>query len=85
MTRCLPLTKKADGTDAKNAPAVIRLCADKLREFIRDPDQNLKYLGLMGLWSLMQSHPRVVAGTRARACVCVFVYVRSYAFSAHCC
>jgi AP-3 complex subunit delta-1 len=66
VTRCLPLTKKADGTDAKNAPAVIRLCTDRLREFIRDPDQNLKYLGLMGLWSLMRSHPRVVAGARVR-------------------
>ena len=72
VTRCLPLTKKADGTDAKNAPAVIRLCTDRLREFIRDPDQNLKYLGLMGLWSLMRSHPRVVAGAccsfRCRNC-----------------
>jgi AP-3 complex subunit delta-1 len=57
-------TKKPDGSDAKNAPAVVRLCTDRLREMIRDPDQNLKYLGLVGLVSLMRSNPRVVAEVR---------------------
>lgn len=44
VTLCLMHTKKADGSDARNAPMVVRLCADKLREFIRDMDQNLKYV-----------------------------------------
>ena len=41
--------------------SVIRLCLDKLRAFIEDPDQNLKYLGLLGLHRLMRKHPRAVA------------------------
>ena len=41
--------------------SVIRLCLEKLRTFIEDPDQNLKYLGLLGLHKLMQKHPSVVA------------------------
>ena len=64
-------TKKADGTDAKNVPAVVRLCTDRLREFVRDPDQNLKYLGLVGLVGLMKSHPRVVAEHRELVLACL--------------
>eukprot|EP01006_Ploeotia_vitrea_P054875 TRINITY_DN67928_c5_g3_i4.p1 TRINITY_DN67928_c5_g3~~TRINITY_DN67928_c5_g3_i4.p1 ORF type:complete len:1320 (+),score=806.53 TRINITY_DN67928_c5_g3_i4:31-3960(+) len=44
--------------------AVIRLCLDNLRSFIEDADQNLKYLGLLGLHKLMQQHPRAVAEHR---------------------
>ncbi len=32
VTRCLPYTKRADGSEAKNVPAVLRLCTDRLRE-----------------------------------------------------
>jgi hypothetical protein len=60
----LQYTKRPDGSDAKNAPAVVRLCTDRLREMVRDPDANLKYLGLVGLTSLMRSNPRVVAEHR---------------------
>ena len=43
-------------------PPRAQLCSEKLRtEFIEHPDQNLKFLGLQGLVSLMRSHPRVVA------------------------
>ncbi len=40
---------------------VIRLCLDKLKTFIEDADQNLKYLGLLGLHKLMRAHPVVVS------------------------
>jgi len=40
---------------------VVRLCLEKLRGFIEDPDQNLKYLGLLGLHKLLQKQPRVVS------------------------
>ena len=40
---------------------MVRLCNDTLRQFIEDPDQNLKYLGLVGLSNLMKSHSKVVA------------------------
>jgi AP-3 complex subunit delta len=71
LTYALQHTKKADGTDAKNVPAVVRLCTDRLREFVRDPDQNLKYLGLSGLVQLMKSHPRVVAEHRELVLQCL--------------
>ena len=71
ITYALQHTKKADGTDAKNAPAVVRLCTDKLREMVRDPDQNLKYLGLIGLMNLMLSNPRVVAEHRDLVLQCL--------------
>jgi hypothetical protein len=71
ITFALQYTKKADGSDAKNAPAVVRLCTDRLREFVRDPDQNLKYLGLVGLVQLMKSNPRVVAEHRELVLQCL--------------
>jgi AP-3 complex subunit delta-1 len=39
---------------------VVRLCLDKLRELVESPDQNLKYLGLLGLHKLINSFPRIV-------------------------
>ena len=60
LTLALPYTKRADGSESRNVPAVVKLCADHLRQFIDDPDQNLKYLGLVGFVNLMRSHPRAV-------------------------
>ena len=54
LTLALPFTKKADGTESRNVPGVVRLCADHLRQFIDDADQNLKYLGLVGFVELMK-------------------------------
>lgn len=61
VTTALLYTKKADGTHPRNVPAVVRLCNDHLRRYIEDPDQNLRYLGLVGLSNLMLSHPYVIA------------------------
>ena len=71
MTRALPYTKRSDGSEARNVPAVVRLCNDQLRNFVNDPDQNLKYLGLVGLVELMRSHPRVVAEHRDLVLSCL--------------
>ncbi|KNC51771.1 garnet [Thecamonas trahens ATCC 50062] len=43
---------------------VIQLCVAKLRAFVEDPDQNLKYLGLLALGNIMVYHPRAVAEHR---------------------
>ncbi len=64
LTEALPFSKREDGTDAKNAPIVIKLCSDHLRKFIEEADQNLKYLGLVGLCNLMKSSPRSVVDHR---------------------
>lgn len=64
ITQALIFTKKEDGSDAKNASEVVQLCSDHLKGFVEDMDQNLKYLGLVGLADLMKSHPRVVIDHR---------------------
>ena len=71
VTLALPYTKREDGSDAKNVPIVVKLCSDNLKQFIEDPDQNLKYLGLVGLVNLMQSHPKAVIDHREHVLKCL--------------
>eukprot|EP00298_Acanthocystis_sp_HF-20_P015458 c21149_g1_i1.p1 GENE.c21149_g1_i1~~c21149_g1_i1.p1 ORF type:complete len:979 (+),score=402.45 c21149_g1_i1:59-2995(+) len=44
--------------------SVVQLGAEKLRSFIEDPDQNLKFLGLVLVQKLMVDHPRLVVEHR---------------------
>mmetsp|Transcript_9875 Transcript_9875/g.28025 ORF Transcript_9875/g.28025 Transcript_9875/m.28025 type:complete len:1289 (-) Transcript_9875:795-4661(-) len=71
VTLSLPYTKRSDGTESKNVPAVVKLCAENLRLFVEDPDQNLKYLGLVGFVQLMKSHPRAVVEHRELVLQCL--------------
>jgi AP-3 complex subunit delta-1 len=71
ITEALPHTRREDGTDSKAAPVVVKLCADYLRGFVVDNDQNLKYLGLVGLVNLMKSHPRSVVEHRELVLRCL--------------
>ena len=64
LTEALPYSRREDGSEAKNASTVIKLCSDHLRKFIEESDQNLKYLGLVGLCNLMKSSPRSVVDHR---------------------
>jgi AP-3 complex subunit delta len=74
-----PLTNIIENTPAKSlmyecvntllsgevtSKSVVQLCLARLTSFIEDNDQNLKYLGLLGLHKLMKQHPRVVAEHR---------------------
>eukprot|EP01102_Stenamoeba_stenopodia_P004321 TRINITY_DN1463_c0_g1_i2.p1 TRINITY_DN1463_c0_g1~~TRINITY_DN1463_c0_g1_i2.p1 ORF type:complete len:635 (-),score=132.59 TRINITY_DN1463_c0_g1_i2:1876-3780(-) len=43
---------------------IIRLCISKLRVFVEDADQNLKYLGLLALHNIMKAHPKAVTEHR---------------------
>ena len=47
-------------------PEIVDLCAQTLRDFVEEKDQNLKYLGLVGFSSLMQSHPKVLSAPTYR-------------------
>eukprot|EP00003_Mantamonas_plastica_P010943 TRINITY_DN204_c0_g1_i9.p1 TRINITY_DN204_c0_g1~~TRINITY_DN204_c0_g1_i9.p1 ORF type:complete len:787 (-),score=371.76 TRINITY_DN204_c0_g1_i9:131-2491(-) len=38
---------------------VMNLCMEKLRMFVEDQDQNLKYLGLVGMGNIMASHAKL--------------------------
>lgn len=42
----------------------MKLCVQKLREFVEHPDSNLKYLGLVALNNLIAIHPKAVAEHR---------------------
>ncbi|KAG2207779.1 hypothetical protein INT46_001970 [Mucor plumbeus] len=41
--------------------ALAATCTNKLRKFLEDPDQNLKYVGLLAMSKLLITHPRLVA------------------------
>lgn len=71
ITQALPYTARPDGSQPKVVPGIVSLCASKLRDFVKDPDQNLKYLGLVGLVNLMRSHPRVVAEHKEMVLQCL--------------
>jgi AP-3 complex subunit delta-1 len=64
LTLALPYARKSDGSQPKAVPGIVDLCAEKLRQFVEELDQNLKYLGLVGFVSLMKSHPNKVVAHR---------------------
>ncbi|KAG1234783.1 hypothetical protein G6F35_001073 [Rhizopus arrhizus] len=41
--------------------ALAATCTNKLRKFLEDPDQNLKYVGLLAMGRLLATHPRLIA------------------------
>eukprot|EP00026_Physarum_polycephalum_P000665 Phypoly_transcript_00666.p1 GENE.Phypoly_transcript_00666~~Phypoly_transcript_00666.p1 ORF type:complete len:1220 (+),score=294.05 Phypoly_transcript_00666:473-3661(+) len=51
--------------------SLIKLCITKLRSFVEDPDQNLKYLGLLALNNIMKIHPKAVAEHRDLILTCL--------------
>lgn len=86
ITKCLPYCRRSDGTMPANVPDIVSLCAETLQSFVREADQNLKYLGLVGFASLMQSHPRALSapGYRPIILACLSdqdVTIRSRALS----
>eukprot|EP00980_Cylindrotheca_fusiformis_P011912 scaffold2830_cov131-Cylindrotheca_fusiformis.AAC.33 len=66
ITLCLPYCRKNDGSMPAVVPEIVDLCAKTLRDFVEEKDQNLKYLGLVGFSSLMQSHPKVLSAPTYR-------------------
>ncbi|KAL3945881.1 MAG: hypothetical protein SGBAC_000032 [Bacillariaceae sp.] len=66
ITLCLPYCRRNDGSMPGLVPEIVDLCAKTLRDFVEEKDQNLKYLGLVGFSSLMQSHPKVLSAPSYR-------------------
>jgi len=61
ITLCLQYVNKGKSSNqTSNIQEVVELCVETLRSFVSDPDQNLKYLGLVGFGSLLQSQPNVL-------------------------
>ena len=42
----------------------MQLCVNKLRIFVEDSDQNLKYLGLLALGEIVKEHPKLIQPLR---------------------
>ena len=38
----------------------VQLCVSKLRLFVEDADQNLKYLGLLAMSKILQCQPKAI-------------------------
>ncbi|KAG2224867.1 hypothetical protein INT45_008049 [Circinella minor] len=41
--------------------ALAATCVNKLRRFLEDPDQNLKYVGLLAMSRLLSTHPKLIS------------------------
>ncbi|KAJ3105592.1 AP-3 complex subunit delta-1 [Phlyctochytrium planicorne] len=65
------IAAEKDGVDDANDSALARLCVSKLKLFIEDADQNLKYLGLHALCKLLPLRPRVVTEHREIVLECL--------------
>ncbi|CAG8435804.1 5990_t:CDS:10 [Ambispora gerdemannii] len=57
--------------NASNSDALAAMCVNKLRTFLEDPDQNLKYIGLLALSKILPTHPRLVAEHRDIILKCI--------------
>lgn len=52
-------------------PEAVELCAKRLGEFMDDPDQNLKYLGLLSMRKLIQANPEIALEHRDNVLDCL--------------
>ncbi|KAF9153748.1 AP-3 complex subunit delta [Linnemannia schmuckeri] len=55
------LATTGSGSNAESANMLAATCVTKLRTFLEDPDQNLKYIGLLALTKILPTHPHLVA------------------------
>ena len=51
--------------------SIVQLSMEKLKGFVEDEDQNLKYLGLLAMGNFMKVHPRVVAEHKSMILKCL--------------
>lgn len=67
----LPHVRKSDGSNDKNIQDIVVLCSTKLRAFVQETDQNLKYLGLVGFSNLMSFSKSAVTEERGLVLQCL--------------
>ncbi|CAG8666709.1 14615_t:CDS:10 [Cetraspora pellucida] len=58
-------------TSGGNSDALAAMCVNKLRIFLEDPDQNLKYVGLLALSKILPTYPKLVAENRDIILKCI--------------
>ena len=71
VTKALVHVVIQDDDIRKRVEQIVALCAAKLKEFIRDTDQNLKYLGLVGFVELTKSYPYVAQEHKDLVLLCL--------------
>ncbi|ORZ17574.1 adaptin N terminal region-domain-containing protein [Lobosporangium transversale] len=54
------LVTSGSGSNVESANTLAATCVSKLRTFLEDPDQNLKYIGLLALTKILPTHPHLV-------------------------
>ncbi|KAG0213882.1 AP-3 complex subunit delta [Mortierella sp. GBA30] len=54
------LATSGSGSNAESANTLAATCVTKLRTFLEDPDQNLKYISLLALTKILPTHPHLV-------------------------
>ena len=54
----------AVASNSKPDSSVMALAVERLKEFVTDPDQNLKYLGLQGLNQVMKNSPQLLSNSK---------------------
>ncbi|RHZ80658.1 hypothetical protein Glove_134g191 [Diversispora epigaea] len=54
-----------------NSDSLAAMCVNKLRIFLEDPDQNLKYVGLLALSKILPTHPKLVSEHRDIILKCI--------------
>ena len=67
----LPYVRKSDGSNDQNIQEIVTLCSSKLRAFVQETDQNLKYLGLVGFSQLMAFSKSAVTEERGLVLQCL--------------
>ncbi|CAG8595860.1 3010_t:CDS:10 [Gigaspora margarita] len=58
-------------TSGGNSDALAAMCVSKLKIFLEDPDQNLKYVGLLALSKILPTYPKLVAENRDIILKCI--------------
>ncbi|KAF9180025.1 AP-3 complex subunit delta [Haplosporangium sp. Z 767] len=54
------LATTGSGSNVESANTLAQTCVTKLRTFLEDPDQNLKYISLLALTKILPTHPHLV-------------------------
>jgi AP-3 complex subunit delta-1 len=65
VTYALAHVVNHDSINRESVLPIVKLCSEKLKLFLLDPDQNLKYLGLVGFSAMMRFSKDVVGQHRA--------------------
>ncbi|KAF9434320.1 AP-3 complex subunit delta [Entomortierella beljakovae] len=65
------LVANSTGSNVESANNLAATCVAKLRTFLEDADQNLKYIGLLALTKILPTHPHLVAEHKDMVLKCI--------------